>query len=328
MAGDNNPSRKNESDAASLSARIAKANHSMEKLSPEDMTSASFRHYQALAKSDKITVFVDNRDESEKPNITALPGKGGSATVVINDSAHQYTEQYVRQTRMSSDADIKKFVADGTYIPITEANGAQFGLSAETIEKYKETAKKMGVQPAPPLYQQPMAFPDVPPGQSQMTVEGTPYVLINALSIGQYSPAEQMGILGHELAHLKHGDTTPAAIAAAHNDATGAIAKAEELNADKTGTGPSGTCDPASLASVLQEHLNESKKEFENEHPGVPFKGRPSHDYPTLNYRIRLLQAEARDDGACSPSNAATAPPAATNKEPQQKAVPSPKTGP
>jgi Zn-dependent protease with chaperone function len=128
-------------------------------------------------------------------------------------------------------------------------------------------------------------------------IVGKEAIIVNDAALSRWMPKQLEGVLSHEVVHLvKKDDSTKAVVS---DFLTGTSNKVREMNADKIGTGPLGTCDPRSLSEALQVAVNINFEEYQKYHHGetkgafMEKLGKQDEDHPLALDRIKYLNEEA-----------------------------------
>jgi len=179
-------------------------------------------------------------------HIAALLALAGCAAGEPASQGHwQLSADYISSTMTLSNAVIEEGTRSGQFVPQAASD-----LPQGVCQRYTKMASRMHLRPPPAIYLDTGDPRPVPQSAARFSREGTPYVLINMSALTLWSPGELAAVLGHELAHLKERHVTPERLAEAYNRPELSIA--HELEADRIGAGPLGSCDPQALEAALQ----------------------------------------------------------------------------
>jgi hypothetical protein len=105
---------------------------------------------------------------------------------------------------------------------------------------------------------QPDMYVSMLPTQAQQTTEGKSFILVNkdafGLAVLADDAAENLkSSISRELAHIRNGDTSAAAVARHHNEP--ATSREAGLRADLEGAGPLGNRNPIAAAVVIESEM-------------------------------------------------------------------------
>jgi hypothetical protein len=124
---------------------------------------------------------------------------------------------------------------------------------AGIVQHAESQAAEMGIA-------QPVMYVSGLTTQAGQTTEGRNYVLLNKdafrLAMLTDDGAERMRLgISREFAHIRNGDTSPAALVRNHNDP--ATSREAGLRADLEGAGPLGAKNPIAAAAAVQNDMRE-----------------------------------------------------------------------
>ncbi len=204
----------------------------------------------------------------------------------------ELSAEYVANTMLQSNASIAEALRYKQFVQLRGRDLPQVYLS------YQRMARRMGLYPLPALYLDKDDRQALPQAAARFTREGKSYIIINPRAQEVWSSRELIAVLGHELVHLKERHVTAQSLAEAFNHPE--ISVTHELEADRLGSGPLGSCDPQALEDALQIVADIDMKDYRNKNP---FKA--SDDYNTLigaDHPHMEQRKAALDEMAANPS--------------------------
>jgi len=162
----------------------------------------------------------------------------------------------------------------------------EYTLPPDLEKSYRDLARKSGFSEPPSiLFIDPGA--EVAYASARVTKSGTPYIILDPNTPGE----DILGILAHELGHLKNGDIDPVKVAKTLNDTTGKESRKTEALAD------------AHAATLcLGENLAKTFEKMAHDEAAHPNSALEEHFHPPLTARISALRADAKreqDAGRC-----------------------------
>lgn len=201
----------------------------------------------------------------------------------------EMSAEYIYNTALLSDKSLREAVRYKELVPLRRKDFPQ------VYAHYRKMAKRMQVNPLPTIYLNTQDGHPLPQAAARFTREGTSYILINRPARVFWTPRELTAVLAHELVHLKEEHVTAESLAQAFNHPE--ISVANELEADRVGSGPLGSCDPGALAEALAVVFSMDVQRYLGENP---FK--TSGDYNTLigddhpRREVRMAALKAMED--------------------------------
>lgn len=220
-------------------------------------------------------------------SILLLAGCDASAPPHAPSGHWELSTEYVSNTMLKSDASVAEALK---YKQLVRLRGK--GLPHGVYSHYLRMARKMRLHPLPALYLDAEDVHALPQAAARFTREGHPLVVLNRSALGVWSPRELVAVLGHELVHLKEKHVTAENLAKAYNHPE--LSVAHELEADRIGSGPLGSCDPEALEEALQIVFDMDKREFLGENPlksAIDYDSLTSGLHPHWQERKAALEA-------------------------------------
>jgi Zn-dependent protease with chaperone function len=171
----------------------------------------------------------------------------------------EISPEYVANTLLHADASIAD---DLKYKQLVQLRRKDL---PQVFSGYRKMAKRMNVSPLPTLYLDTEDTHALPQAAARFTREGKAYIVINRPGRELWSARQLTAVLGHELVHLKEEHVNAENLAQAFNHPE--ISIANELEADRMGSGPQGSCDPQSLEEALKIVFDMDTKRYIDENP-------------------------------------------------------------
>lgn len=284
-------------------------------LTPEAATNPLFNEKDAAG--NYLPIYVIPNLGNDRPTAALVTMENGQRVIFSNEGAHQWTEAYVREKLMRSDADIKEsytsisdFIAAGpphdSGTPATLYTEEQRQRLHSIMDSTSQYAKDANIGP----YQIRIGDQLPSPANAETSREGNHYIILDAAALEKAISSDPemrsfKGETNHEVTHIARGNTSLAGIM--NNKLTAKTRKEEEL-ADLTAAGPLGTGDPEGFAEYFRNELkghiadyNKSHQDSQisSDHPNDQdlkklslWSNEPTH--PADYDRLVALQDEAR----------------------------------
>jgi Zn-dependent protease with chaperone function len=214
-----------------------------------------------------------------------------SEPAVTSTGHWEISAEYVSNTMLKSEDAIAEGVK---YKQIAQLNTGD--LPEGVYSRYRRMAKKMRLKPPPALYLDALDEGKLPQALARFTREGRPLVIINQSALLDWSPRQLVAVLGHELVHLKERHVTAENLALAYNHPE--LSVAHELEADRVGSGPLGSCDPEALKAALQIVFDIDKKELVDSNVIASvddYENLTGTDHPNRQQRLATLDEMAQN---------------------------------
>ncbi len=159
------------------------------------------------------------------------------------------------------DANIQFSLSRG-YLTRVEQNDLPAGI----YDRFVAMAQRMKLPQTPDLYIDMTDRRRVPQAEARFTKEEHAYIVTNRSVYTLWTPEQLLAVFGHELVHLRKRHVTAENIALAFNDPSLSIK--HELEADKIGSGPDGSCNPLALEEALKIVTGIDESHYLAHHPG------------------------------------------------------------
>lgn len=224
----------------------------------------------------------------------------GKPFIVINESSHKWTPDYVRKYLQPADSELdtparrmhSEFLK-GEAITFDEQSRRDTARADryKRIEAFIEAQKaQYGITDLRVFVEPSGHVHDASVLHSQ---EGNKYLRLNQQDLRKALSSDAatesyLGLVGHEFSHLKHGDNTPESFIARRGNM--AADKAIELRSDIEGAGPMGSGKPEASAAHFRGSLADAMVEYNKKNPPI------TNPTPADLRRVAQWDSQKRDD--------------------------------
>ena len=188
-------------------------------IAPGDLLPEARKKYDALLSAGNAppAIFIDpQRDYGDHENLSVRQMPEVASYILASESVHRWTEERAK-------------AALPPYAVISSAKTFQ---NKAITELWQKMARDAHLSPVPRLLE---ITHNAPYAESAVTRDNVFYVRVSSYLSAETEENMRMArtIFSHELGHFLHGDLTPAAIAARHNDESHRLEHAAENAADE-----------------------------------------------------------------------------------------------